>query len=115
MEDEPSVRRLAVRSLAQLGYRVLEAADAEAGLAALAALEGRLDMIVSDVLLPGMNGPEMVHQMLEQDPTLKVLFVSGFTDDSFGEPGSGRPTHPFLSKPYTPLALATRVREALDG
>jgi PAS domain S-box-containing protein len=114
VEDEPSVRRLAVRSLSQLGYRVLEAADAEAGLAAVAALDGRLDMVVSDVLLPGINGPEMVHQMLAEDPTLKVLFVSGFTDDSFGDPGSSRPAHPFLSKPYTPLALATRVREALD-
>ncbi len=115
VEDEPSVRRLAVRCLSQLGYRVLEAADAEAGLVAVAALKGRLDMVVSDVLLPGMNGPEMVHQMLEQDPALKVLFVSGFTDDSFGERGSSRPTHPFLSKPYTPLALASKVREGLDG
>ncbi|MFN2316949.1 MAG: ATP-binding protein, partial [Gemmatimonadales bacterium] len=115
VEDEPSVRRLAVRSLSQLGYRVLEAADAEAGFAAVAALDGRLDMVVSDVLLPGMHGPEMVQQMLQQDPALKVLFVSGFTDNSFGDSGAGRPDHPFLSKPYTPLALATKVREVLDS
>lgn len=115
VEDEPAVRYLAVRALRRFGYQVLEAADAETALAVAAAHRGPLHLVISDVLLPGRNGPDLVRELLSIRPTLGVLFVSGFTDTSFGGEAGGAPGHPFLPKPYTTEGLAATVREILDG
>lgn len=114
VEDEPAVRRLAVRALTRLGYQVIAAADGEEGLAAAAALDGPLHLVVSDVLLPRLNGPEMVRTLLERTPETKVLFVSGFANDSLELGGHGELTHPFLPKPYLTTTLTAKVREILD-
>ncbi len=115
VEDERNVRDLCARILGECGYRVLRAAD---GIEALALCRGggeRIDLLVTDVVMPGMNGKELSNRLLALQPGLKVLFMSGYTDDAIVSHGVLEEGVSFIGKPYSPSALARKVRDVLDG
>ena len=115
VEDEQSVRGVVVRVLERLGYTPLVAPDAAAAIPIAAAFHGAIDLLLTDVVMPGMGGPELARQLQAVRPGLPVLFVSGYTDDAIVQHGVLEPGVEFLQKPFTPDALARRVREVLDG
>jgi PAS domain S-box-containing protein len=114
VEDEPSVRRLAVLGLRSNGYVVLEAANAAEALR-VAATEHGIALVVSDVIMPGMRGPELALRLKRVRPKAKMLLTSGQADapEAFRD-ADGRPI-PFLPKPFTPDRIAHKVRAVLDG
>jgi signal transduction histidine kinase len=115
VEDESRVRALAGQVLRLQGYQVIEAADgAEAVRLASARSQGSLQLLVTDMLMPRMRGSEVAARVRQAHPQIKVLFISGYADLSGLAPRVDEATVPFLSKPFTPAALAKRVREVLD-
>jgi len=115
VEDEDAVRRVAVRTLSSLGYRVLEAATAEAALDLFGSNLPQLDLLVTDVVMPGLDGRRLSEQVARRLPGLRVLFVSGYTDDAVVRYGVLRENVSFLSKPFTPEMLGRKVRQVLDA
>ena len=114
VEDEDAVRTVVRRMLAMQGYDVIEAANGTEAVQALEAREGRVDLLVVDAVMPGQNGRAVVEQLSARWPGLRVMFMSGYTDDEILRRGLMQPGVAFLSKPFTPERLANAVREALD-
>jgi CheY-like chemotaxis protein len=114
VEDADPLRTLAVRLLTRQGYRVLAYRDGGEALAGVAALEGPAHLLLTDVVMPGMNGRVLAEQMAALRPGLKVLFTSGYTENVVVHHGVLKKGINFLPKPYTPEALAARVREVLE-
>jgi len=114
VEDETSVRNLAHRMLASAGYRVLSAADAESALRISAAHAGDIDLLVTDVVMPGMNGRQLRDQIVQLRKGIATLFISGYPDDRLliADPGK---SPPFLQKPFESEALLSRVQDLLRG
>ncbi|HVY62341.1 MAG TPA: ATP-binding protein, partial [Planctomycetota bacterium] len=112
VEDEEVVRRLARRSLEQAGYRVLEAGRGQDALDLAARHAGAIDILVTDMIMPGMSGRQLAERLAAARPGLRILFMSGHTEQS---PLDGAPGSAFLQKPFTPSDLASRVREVLDA
>jgi len=115
VEDEEVIRRLAERALTGAGYTVLTAAD---GREALKALEQRgqpVDLLLTDVVMPGMNGRQLAHEVALRKMAPRTLFVSGYTDDAIVRLGMLQPGLAFLHKPFSPEALLRKMREVLDG
>ncbi len=113
-EDEDCVRTVATAALERRGYRVLVAADGDSALAISRAFPGRIDLLVTDIVMRGMNGHELAEQLEMMRPDLRVLFVSGYTGDDALPQGVSRDRRTFLQKPFTSLELARRVRAVLD-
>ena len=113
-EDEDSVRAVATAALERRGYRVLAAADGDSAIAISRAFPGHIDLLVTDVVMPGMNGQEVAEQLELMRPGLRVLFVSGYTGDAILMKGISRDERTFMQKPFTSLELARRVRAMLD-
>ncbi|MDX2122108.1 MAG: PAS domain S-box protein [Gemmatimonadota bacterium] len=113
VEDEEAVRRLARRVLEEVGYTVLEAADGPEALRLLERWEGNLDLVVTDVIMPGMSGQELSARLRAIRPWLRIMYVSGYTDDTILQHGTLLPNTSFLQKPFTPGALAQGVAEAM--
>jgi len=113
VDDEPAVRSITARLLRQMGYEVIEAADGSEALAAFAR-EG-IDLLVTDVVLPGLSGPELAARCLARHPGLPVLMISGYARESLAGEGRGVSSAAFLSKPFTREALGQRIRELLDA
>ncbi|HYW51168.1 MAG TPA: ATP-binding protein [Gemmatimonadaceae bacterium] len=115
VEDDDDVRTLAIASLRAQGYRVLDAADGVEAMT-LAEMHGpELALLVTDVVMPGMSGPELARLLQARWPALQVLYMSGYTDDAVVRQGLMFEHVAFLQKPYTPLALMHAVRRVLDG
>lgn len=114
VEDEPAILQLAARALRAQGYEVLAAGGAEAALAAARAHGGRLDLLVTDVMMPGMSGPDLARALVADRPQLRVVYMSGFSADLVARHGRLDPGTEFLAKPFTLGELATRVRRVLD-
>jgi PAS domain S-box-containing protein len=113
VEDEESVRGLVRDTLSSKGYRVLEGENGEAGVAAAAGHDGKIDLIITDVVMPGMGGREMVKRLIESRPGTKVLYLSGYTEDAVISEGSTERGTAFLQKPFTLQSLSRKVREVL--
>ena len=113
-EDEDSVRVVATAALERRGYRVLAAADGESAIAISRAFPGRIDLLVTDVVMPGMNGRHLSEQLEMMRPDMRVLFVSGYTDDAVRWKGESIDERALLQKPFTSRELARRVRVMLD-
>jgi PAS domain S-box-containing protein len=114
VEDEDQVRSLAAGILRKYGYRVLEARMAREALA-LAAGGGPVDLLLTDVVMPEMAGPLLAEKLMSLRPSMRVLFMSGYTDDAVVRHGILEAGAAFLQKPFVPEVLARRVRAALDG
>ena len=114
VEDAPAVRELAALTLREKGYTVFEALNGEDGLRTARQQNGRIDLVLTDVVMPVMGGKEMADALQKSYPETRVLFTSGYTEDAISQRGILRPGVIFLQKPYTTAALARKVREALD-
>jgi PAS domain S-box-containing protein len=115
VDDEPLLRALAVRTLGSAGYRCLEASDAAEAMRMVEREQGRLDLVVTDVVMPGLSGGGLGEQLAATRPGLRVLYTSGYTDEDAGRRGLLARGKPFLQKPFAPNDLAHRVREILDA
>lgn len=114
VEDERQVRRLVRTILGRLGYDVLEAEGPEEALALCAGYEGRIDLLLTDVVMPVMNGKELQERVSALLPGIKTLFMSGYTADSIASRGALHEGVDFLEKPFSPDQLGRKVREVLD-
>jgi signal transduction histidine kinase len=114
VEDENPVRLVAVANLRKAGYRVLEARNAEEALQVASAHVGLIDLVLTDVLMPGIHGPELVKRITERLPGVKALYMSGHADDALLHHGVLEGGLAFLEKPFTRDELTGKVREVLD-
>jgi PAS domain S-box-containing protein len=114
VEDEAAVRLLVCRTLERQGYRVLLAATPTEALELVTAETGPIDLLLSDVILPEMSGCLMARQIIPNRPAMRVLYMSGYTDETIVRQGIFDRGTPFLQKPFTPEALARKVRGALS-
>jgi two-component system, cell cycle sensor histidine kinase and response regulator CckA len=115
VEDEPGVRSLMRKTLEPYGYRVLEARDVSHALALAATHQGQVDLLLSDVIMPGLNGPDLAQRIVAQRPTIRIVYVSGFPNSLIPGGNGTRQRVWFLPKPFSPQALAAKVRECLDS
>lgn len=113
VEDEESVRQLVRDTLEARGYKVLAADNGEAGLAIAECHEGKIDLVITDVVMPGIGGRELVKQLAQTRPTTKVLYLSGYTEDAIVSDGSIAKGTAFLQKPFSLQSLSRKVREVL--
>jgi two-component system, cell cycle sensor histidine kinase and response regulator CckA len=113
VEDEQSVRQLVRETLAAKGYRVVEADNGESGVAVAAKHQGKIDLVITDVVMPGMGGRELVKQLAQTRPETKVLYLSGYTEDAIVSEGTIESGAAFLQKPFTLQNLSRKVREVL--
>jgi PAS domain S-box-containing protein len=114
VEDEDAVRRLIKAILERLGYSVLEARDGEEALAVWTEHSSRIDLVVTDVVMPRLDGPSFVADMSAKHPGTRVIYLSGYTDDAMMRRQDLDADTPFLQKPFTSGALARAVRSVLD-
>jgi PAS domain S-box-containing protein len=115
LEDVDQLRHLARVMLQSRGYHVLEARDGAEALRVSENYESPIHLLVTDVVMPNMSGPEVSKRLLTRRPEMKVLFMSGYTDDAIARHGVLKATTVFLQKPFTGASLAQKVREALDS
>ncbi len=115
VEDEVLVRELAVTTLRERGYTVMEAANGAEALGIAQNHTGKIDLVLTDVVMPVMGGREMAEVLRGSRPDAKILFTSGYTEDAIGHHGVLRSGIEFLQKPYLSASLARRVREVLDA
>jgi PAS domain S-box-containing protein len=115
VEDDVSLRSLARRALEMYGYRVLEASSAEAAIQATRAHGGPIHLLLTDTVMPGRSGPELVRVLTAERPDLKVLYMSGYTPEGILRHGLLQETVAFLQKPFTPDALVAKVRSVLGA
>jgi PAS domain S-box-containing protein len=115
LEDEEQVRRVVIAMLTRGGYRVLEAATAEQAFALARNSEQTIDLLLTDVVMPSMSGPDVVRQMQAIRPRLKAICMSGYTDETVFRHGILESGVAFLQKPITPDSLRQRIRNVLDG
>jgi CheY-like chemotaxis protein len=113
VEDDPAVRRTAAEVLICAGYQVLSAPSGADALQAAARQNGRVDLLLTDVVMPGMTGPELARQFGRQFPGIPILYMSGYTDDALGKHGVRGKAARVLQKPFTHDSLARAVQEAL--
>jgi CheY-like chemotaxis protein len=115
VEDEAALRKLVRRVLEADGKRVLEAADGHEALAHLDREDGAIDLLITDIVMPGMNGPELVEQVSARWPHLRVVYSSGYTDSRLAGRGFDENAVDLLRKPYTVDDLRRRVAHELDA
>ena len=113
-EDEDVVRMLVREMLEESGYAVLEASSAEAAIGVSNAHGGQIDLLLTDVVMPGMNGPALAKELFLTRPTMRVLYTSGFTNSAVAEQGVAVEETVFLAKPFSSASLAAKMLEVLE-
>ncbi|MBX7218987.1 MAG: response regulator [Blastocatellia bacterium] len=115
IEDDEGVRQLVLTSLELYGYKVLAAQDGQEAFRIANAQAEPIDLVLTDIVMPHLNGPQVAKQLKMQFPHLKVLFMSGYTDDTVIRHGLLEAQVAFIQKPFTPLSLTQKIRQVLDG
>jgi PAS domain S-box-containing protein len=113
VEDEEMVREMAVEILQECGYEVLEASDGPDALSLSEQYPGRIELLLTDVVMPGMSGRQLAEQLITERPELKVLYMSGYTDDAIVHHGVLDEGTAFIAKPFSPDALSRKIHEVL--
>lgn len=113
VEDDEMVRKFVLRLLAQSGYQVLEAKTADDALRVCARREGRVDLLLTDIVMPGMRGDELARRLAPSQARMKVMFTSGYAESGSAERGLPGRSEAFILKPIDPVALMRKVREVL--
>ncbi len=114
VEDEPMVRKLANEILSSQGYTIIPASGPEQALEQLVNYTGPLDLLLTDIIMPGLNGKELYQRLVEQRPLLRVLYMSGYSEDIIAHHGVLDPNIQLLAKPFAVKALLKKVREVLE-
>jgi len=114
VDDEPMVREMLCESLREFGYRVLDAGEVGEALEVCRRHDGPIHLLLTDVVLPGMSGRELAERLAPERPEMKIVFMSGYTDDAIVRRGVLAAGVAFLQKPFTLVAMARKVRETLD-
>src|SRR3989454_121056 len=114
VEDDERVRTLARKALEQAGYRVLVAAGGKEALAAAEGHDGPIDLLMTDVVMPAMSGRTLTRRLTQRHPDLKVLYMSGYSDEDIAQHGVFEAGIAFIKKPFTPSVLTKKLREVLD-
>ena len=114
VEDEQIVRSLARRLLTRHGYHVIEAVDGKQALELAETHGGRVDLVLTDVVMPGMSGPELIGHLRDEMPALKVIFMSGYTDESLDQDALSEPGTRFIQKPFSVEGMLSLVRELVE-
>jgi two-component system, cell cycle sensor histidine kinase and response regulator CckA len=115
VEDDPAVRAVAARALKRFGYDVLAAEGGEEALQLARRHRGAINLLLTDIMMPGLNGVEVASAVTRVRPGIHVFFMSGYADQDLVRQGLLEPGTHFLQKPFTPQELAARIREILDG
>jgi two-component system cell cycle sensor histidine kinase/response regulator CckA len=115
VEDEEAVRAFAGRALEARGYKVYEAASGPEALDLMNGIKVPIDLVISDVVMPGMDGPTLMRELRRRQPELKIIFVSGYAEDVFERNLRDGESFQFLPKPFTLKELATTVKETLEA
>jgi PAS domain S-box-containing protein len=115
IEDEPLVRRMVERTLARAGYTVLAARSGNDALSMCERHEGKIHLVLTDVVMPRMSGPEVAQRILDQRPEVRVLYMSGYADDALDGRGLERGDVAFLRKPFQPDELTDKMRDVLSA
>ena len=115
LEDQAEVRTSIEKTLGRFGYASLVAAEGPSALAAMRAHDGPIHLMLADVVLPGTSGREITRQVLAERPSMRVLYMSGYTEDAIHHHGVLDPGLAFIQKPFTGDALVRKIREVLDA
>jgi CheY-like chemotaxis protein len=115
VDDEESLRTVVVDLLSQLGYHILSASSGQEALKLAGEYPGRIDLLLSDVVMGGLPGPELAEKLVQSRPELKVVFISGFADSSLAPDGVLKPGTVLIQKPFTIRVLSAKLREVLDS
>ena len=115
VEDEEGLRALNARGLVSRGYTVLEAGNGVEAIEVLGKHGGKIDLVVSDVVMPEMDGPTLLKELRKTEPTLKIIFVSGYAEDAFEKSLPAGEQFAFLPKPFTLKQLVAAVKETMQG
>ena len=113
VEDEDGLRALNARGLASRGYTVLEAGNGVEAIDVLEKADGQVDLVVSDVVMPEMDGPTLLRELRNRNPSLKIIFVSGYAEDAFQKHLPEHGQFAFLPKPFTLKQLVAAVKDTL--
>jgi DNA-binding NtrC family response regulator len=114
VDDAKELRELAGRLLRRQGYRVLLAANADEAMQRFDE-DSTIEVMLTDVVMPGASGPELTRELIRRNPGLKILYMSGYTDDAIVHHGVHGSGIAFLSKPFSSEALGRKIREVLDA
>ena len=115
VEDEDPVRIFGARALRNKGYRVIEAKSGEAALDLIRDRAEKIDLLITDVVMPQMDGPALVREVREIDPDIKVIFISGYAEDAFRQRLDSDSDIHFLPKPFSLKQLTIKVKDVLGG
>ena len=115
VEDEAAVRLFGARALREKGYTVIEAENGPMALDCLRDSEGSVDLLITDVMMPEMDGPALVREVRAQLPDIPVICISGYAEDSFRDDLGAAKDISFLPKPFSLQELASMVKEAISG
>ena len=115
VDDEETVRRFSSRVLAKHGFGVVSAGTGTEAIAAIRDRGHPIDLLLTDVMMPGMNGCQLAERLLAEYPSMRILFMSGYAEDVLAMNVGLVPGAAFLGKPFKPKALVTKVREVLDA
>jgi two-component system cell cycle sensor histidine kinase/response regulator CckA len=114
-EDDAQLRSLVIRCLSASGYSVLEACDGTEALKMASSHLGFIDLLVTDMVMPNLSGKELAERLLIERPAMRVIYMSGYSDEAIARHGALTPGAVFLQKPVAPNALVRAVRCALDA